>query len=193
MAMPDLAKRWTRDQVLAIPEDGNRYELLDGVLLVTPAPTGIHQRAVLRLYDRLNPYVGTHRLGAVAIAPADLDFGSGQMLQPDLFVGAPHEGRAPIHWEEFGIPLLIAEVLSPKTAFSDRNRKRTRYQSAGVGQYWIVDTDARLIERWRPGEDRPEILTEHIEWQPDLGLAPLSIDLAEYFREVWGEEANASR
>ena len=187
MHMPDLLRRWTREQVLALPEDGSRYELLDGELLVTPSPAGIHQRAVLKLYDRIAPYVRDHKLGALAISPADLDFGSGQLLQPDLFVGRIFQGREPIHWPEFGIPLLIAEVLSPSTALSDRNRKRRKYQDAGVAEYWIMDLDARLIERWRPGEDRPEILTERIEWQPDRAVEPLKVDLVEYFREVGGE------
>lgn len=187
MHMPDVARRWTREQVFALPDDGNRYELLDGELLLTPGPTGIHQRAVLKLYDRLQPYIGEHHLGAVAVSPADLDFGSGQLLQPDLFVGRPWQGGEPLHWPHFGIPILIAEVLSPSTALSDRNRKRRKYQDAGVGEYWIVDTDARLIERWKPGDGRPEILTERIEWGPDPVAAPLVIDLGDYFRVVWGE------
>jgi Uma2 family endonuclease len=187
MHMPDVAKRWTREEVLALPDDGNRYEQLDGELLVTPSPAGIHQRAVWKLYDRVHPYVREHRLGLAGLAPADLDFRTGQSLQPDLFVVPLFEGREPLHWSEFGIPLLIAEVLSPSTAMSDRNRKRTRYQRSGVGEYWIVDTDARLIERWKPEDERPEILTERIEWQPDATVPALDIDLAEYFGEAWGE------
>lgn len=187
MGMPGLIKRWTRDQVLALPEDGNRYELLDGELLVTPSPVGVHQRAVLKLYDRIAPYVRDHRLGALSVSPADLDFRSGQLLQPDLFVGRPFQGREPIDWSEFGIPLLIVEVLSPSTALYDRNRKRRKYQEAGVAEYWIVDLDARLIERWRPGEDRPEILTERLGWRPDPQVESLEVDLVGYFREVGGE------
>jgi Uma2 family endonuclease len=185
--MPRVARRWTREEVLRLPEDGNRYELLDGELLVTPSPGYVHQWAVLRLYDRLQPYVKEHRLGAVALAPADLDLRSGQLLQPDLFVAHLLEGRQPLHWSETGIPLLVAEVLSPATALYDRNRKRLRYQQSGVGQYWIVDTDARLIERWLPDDSRPEILTERIEWRPDPAFPGLVIDLEEYFLEVWGE------
>jgi Uma2 family endonuclease len=185
--MPGVAKRWTREEVLALPDDGKRYELLDGELLVSPSPTGIHQRAVLKLYDRIQPYVRSHKLGAVALAPADLDFRSGQLLQPDLFVSAYWQGREPLHWAEFGIPFLIVEVLSPSTALNDRNRKRRRYQESGAGEYWIVDTDARLIERWKPEDVRPEILTERIEWQPEPSVSALAIDLTEYFREVWGE------
>lgn len=187
MGMPSTAKSWTREAVLALPEDGNRYELLDGALLVTPSPALPHQRAVWALHDLIRPYVKKHRLGMAGLAPADLDLGSNQLLQPDLFVVPLRDGREPREWFDMGIPLLVAEVLSPSTALSDRNRKRTRYQGSGVGEYWIVDTDARLIERWLPTDERPEILTEQITWRPDANQAPLVIELTEYFREVWGE------
>lgn len=187
MGMPIAAKPWTRDAVLSLPEDGNRYELLDGELLVTPSPAVIHQRAVWALQDRIRPYVREHRLGMAGLAPIDLDLGSEQLLQPDLFVVPLRNEREPLHQSEMGIPLLIAEVLSPSTAMYDRNRKRTYYQRSGVGEYWIVDTDARLIERWLPSDGRPEILTERIVWRPDGGVAPLVVELAEYFSEVWGE------
>lgn len=188
MRMPDLAKRWTREDWEALPEDdGNRYELLDGELLVTPSPVGPHQRAVWALFRLVDHYVTAHRLGLTGLAPSDLDFRSGQALQPDLFVVPLVEGREPIHWREFAIPLLIAEVLSPSTAVRDRNLKRRKYQTSGVGEYWIVDPDARHIERWRPGDDRPEILTERIEWRPDVRIPSLVIEVAAFFREIWGE------
>src|ERR1043166_5685074 len=187
MYMPELAKQWTREAVLALPDDGKRYELLDGELLGSPSPTCIHQRAVLALYQRVHPYVREHRIGVTYLAPADLDFQSAQLLQPDLFVTPLQGGREPLQWSEAGIPLLIAEVLSPSTALNDRNRKRRGYQRSGVGEYWIVDTDARLIEPWLPGDERPEILSEHISWQPTGAAVSLGIDLAGYFGEVWGE------
>src|SRR5438132_11850117 len=108
MPMPDLAKHWTREEVAALPEDGNRYELLDGEFLVTPSPAGIHQRAVWKLYNRVHPYVCENRLGLAGLAPADLDFRAGQYLQPDLFLAPLWEDREPLHWSEFGLPLLIA-------------------------------------------------------------------------------------
>lgn len=188
MVMPDLVKRWTREEVLALPDDGNRHELVDGELLVTPSPRVLHQVAVLALYNRVHPYVRAHRLGWTGLAPSDLDLESGQSVQPDLFVVPLRDGRVPHEWPEVGIPLLIAEVLSPSTALNDRIKKRRRYQTSRVGEYWIVDVDARVIERWRPDDERSEILAEHIEWQPNTALAPLAIDLTEYFREVWGED-----
>ncbi len=186
MPMPDTARRWTREEVLALPDDGNRYELLDGALLVSPSPAPRHQMAVWSLYDRIQPYVERNGFGRTGLAPADLDLRSGQSLQPDLFVVSPLPPGERLTWSDFGIPLLAVEVLSPSTAYHDRHRKRRRFQQSGIAEYWIVDTDARLIERWRPQDDRPEILAERIEWQPDYGLPPLAIDLEAYFKEVWG-------
>ena len=189
MSMPNLARRWTREEVLALPDDGNRYELLDGDLLVSPSPGVPHQRAVWALFDRIRPFVKQHRLGEAGFAPCDLDLRSGQLLQPDVFVFGFAQEQRPRRWSEFDIPLLVVEVLSPSTALYDRNRKRVRYLEAGVREDWIVDTDARLIERWSGDESRPEILTDRIVWRPDPPLPSLEIDLAEYFREGWGEPA----
>ena len=79
------------------------------------------------------------------------------------------------------------EILSPSTSRADRQAKRRLYQRQRVPEYWIVDVDARLIERWRPEDERPEILTEQIVWQPDAAHAPLEIDVPAYFAEVCGE------
>jgi Uma2 family endonuclease len=61
------------------------------------------------------------------------------------------------------------------------------YQDEHVPEYWIVDLDARLFERWRPGDTRPEVLTETLTWQPESDAPPLTIDLAEYFARVHGD------
>jgi Uma2 family endonuclease len=191
--MPDTLRRWTREEVLALPDDGNRYELIDGELLVSPSPRGIHQRGVIALYDRIGLFVRRHGLGVTGLAPADLDLRSGQLSQPDLYV-VPRkpDGREPIEWPDFEIPFLVVEVLSPSTARYDRITKRRRYQRSGVGEYWIVDLDARVVERWRPTDERPEVLDTAIAWDPDGANDQLQIDLPGYFREVWGEEPAGS-
>lgn len=189
MVMPQERHVWTRDQVLALPEDGKRYELIDGELLVSPSPSWLHQYAVGSLYERLAPYVRQQRAGCAMAAPADLDLKSGQLSQPDLFV-VPRtvDGRVPRSWAECDVPILVAEVLSPSTARYDRITKRLRYLRSGVAEYWIVDMDARAIERWRPGDNRPEILDERIEWYPSGATERLAIDLGAYFKEAWGEQ-----
>jgi Uma2 family endonuclease len=184
--MPDLLKRWTREDVLALPDDGNRYELVDGELLVTPSPRLLHQCGVMELVRIVDPYVRRHRLGLTCLAPCDLDLRTGQLVQPYLFVSRLVEGRRPAEWTEVRIPLLVAEILSPSTARYDRVVKRALYQRSQVPHYWAVDLDGRLVERWGPGDTRPEILVDRLIWQPDSRVAPLVVDLPAYFTEVWG-------
>jgi Uma2 family endonuclease len=187
MGMPDMAQKWTREMVLALPDDGNRYELFDGELLVTPAPAGLHQLAVVRLYDLVAPYVRTHRLGETMLSPADLHLGGNQLSQPDLFVvpSLPPDRS----WDAFPNPILIAEVLSPSSARFDRITKRRRFQRAGIPEYWVVDLDARTIERWRPQDDRPEILDDRLIWEAAGAAAALEIDLPAVFQSIWGQPA----
>lgn len=191
MGMP-VTRIWTREEVLALPDDGNRYELVDGELLVSPSPRLRHQRAVRELFLLLHRYVVAHTLGEVLFSPADLDLQSGQLVQPDLFVGAMINGREPGSWEDIGIPILIAEVLSPSTTRYDREVKRARYQRSGVPVYWIVDLDARVVEVWTPDATHALLTSGQLTWQPDAGIPALEIDLPAYFRRVWGEGELAS-
>lgn len=176
MCMPDL-RQWTREEVLALPDDGKRHELFDGELVVSPAPSHPHQRVVSRLHLLIAGYMANLPGAALLFAPADLPLRGEQVAQPDLFV-LPHEDFRP-DWSNAPVPLLVIEVSSPSTARYDRGLKRRAYQHAGVAEYWIVDVDAQLIERWRPEDDRPEVLTEVLTWQPDPGNAPLEIRLVE--------------
>lgn len=188
MGMPALqGHRWTREEVLALPDDGNKYELIDGELLVSPSPRGLHQRGVFELTRLVDPYVRVNRLGYLMCLPADLDFRADHLLQPDIFVGAMIDGREPIEWSDYGIPILIVEVLSPSTARYDRITKRRFYQRSGVPVYWIVDLDARLVEVWRPESQQPDIVDGELTWAPLNDISPLVIDLSAYFRAVWGE------
>jgi Uma2 family endonuclease len=94
------------------------------------------------------------------------------------------DGRRPRNWAEARTLLLAAEVVSPSSARADRHLKRLHYQRAGTAEYWVVDLDARLIERWRPGDDRAEPLASRLVWSPPAGAAMLEIDLPELFAEV---------
>ena len=82
--------------------------------------------------------------------------------------------------------LLAVEILSPSSARADRYVKRQLYQSEGVPEYWIVDPASRFIERWRPGDDEPEVLTEVLRWAPVEGREALVVDLVGYFAAVGG-------
>ena len=171
--------------VLALPDDGNRYELFDGELLVTPAPSSLHQLALSLLWEALLPFVKLHALGQIMTSPADLQLGGDQLSQPDLFVvpSLPADRRA---WSGFPNPVLVVEIVSPSTARVDRIVKRRRFQRAGIPEYWVVDLDARAVERWRPADERPEILDQHLAWQPPGVTDPLVIDLPRFFSDLWG-------
>ena len=88
--------------------------------------------------------------------------------------------------------MLVVEVLSRTTARADRVRKRALYARERVPEYWIIDVDARLIERSRPDDERPEVLSDRIEWRPEAAHAALAIDLVQYFAEVTGESLGAT-
>lgn len=184
MAMPHTAHDWTVERVLSLPDDGTRYEAVDGELLVTPAPSRQHQQAVVALVVRFEPFVRKIGLGKLGIAPADIELDDQTLVQPDLFIferpGAGDSG----HWRDVRTILLAVEVLSPSSARADRLLKRRRYQRHGIPEYWIVDLDARLVERWQPTDDRPEVLTERIAWRPDPAGPSLTLDLADFFAEV---------
>jgi Uma2 family endonuclease len=185
--MPHAAERWTAEMVRALPDDGNRYELVSGELVVTPAPRQVHQAAVVELVLALAPWLKATGIGRVLASPADVALGEDEVLQPDVFV-LP-SGAAPVSapWADITALLLAVEVLSPATARYDRGLKRRRYQRAGVPEYWIVDLDARLIERWRPDDERPEIAMEVLRWEPAAGGPALELDLERWFSEVWGD------
>lgn len=187
MAMATVTNKWTAALVRGLPADGQRYEVIHGELFVTPAPSWRHQQATAELHGLLRDYLRRSAAGLAMLAPADVEFADNTMVEPDLFVVPLLNGQKPRSWEEAGRLLLAVEILSPSTARADRQVKRRIYQSEGVAEYWIVDVDARLVERWRPEDERPEILTDRLVWQPDPRCDPVEMDLVAFFSEVCGE------
>jgi Uma2 family endonuclease len=183
MAMPTLKRHWTAADRDDLPDDGQRYEVIDGELFVTPAPTLRHQLAAGLIYQLLAEYCRRARTGVAVVAPADVLFSDARVVEPDVFVMLLDAGRNPERVDARRL-LLAVEVLSPSTARADRVAKRTLYREEGVPEYWIVDLDARTIERSTPADPRVEVLSDRLEWQPSDAVAPLSLDLVEYFAEV---------
>jgi Uma2 family endonuclease len=183
--MPSAAARWTADMVRALPDDRrHRYEVIDGELFVTPAPSGAHQRAVGDLFIRLSTYLRGQSWGEVVFSPADISFHADMLVQPDLFVVPIGNKPRWRNWTDIRALLLTVEVLSPSTARADRQAKRRLYQREGVEEYWIVDVDARIVERWRPADERPEIVSANLTWQPAHASTPFELDLRAFFDEV---------
>ncbi len=131
-------------------------------------------------------YLDAHPVAEALLAPADVELDPRTLVQPDIFVVPLVEGRGPRNRQEAARLLLAIEVTSPSTARYDRLLKRRRYQRAGIPEYWIVDLDARLVERWRPSDERPQILSETLSWQSGPDVAALDLDLVALFAECLG-------
>jgi Uma2 family endonuclease len=139
--MPREAKEWTVDDLDLVPDDGLQYELLDGLLLVTPAPILQHQRVVARLHLLLAdacPQLGME----VFFAPVDWRPDDRTSLQPDLLVVRDED----VETKNIRKPLVLAvEVLSPSTRRKDLVYKRSKYEDCGIASYWVVDPDEPSI------------------------------------------------
>jgi Uma2 family endonuclease len=179
-----LNRHWTAADLENFPDDGNRYEIIDGELFVSPAPSLDHQEAALLMYRLLADYLARQRVGHAYAAPADVTFSPRRVVQPDVFVVPLVDGRRPRKFVEVGTLLVAVEVLSPSTARADRVAKRNMFRDEGVAEYWIIDLDARTLERSTPNDSRPEILADRLEWSPKGATEPLVIHLADYFTTV---------
>lgn len=189
MGMPVLEQqRWTakavRELMAAAPLASPRYEVVDGELLVTPSPAHKHQMAVKLLLVALSNYLDVEPVATALDSPSDIELEPDQVVQPDVYV-LPLDEAARRAVDDFPSRALMvaAEVLSPSSARYDRVRKRPLYLRH-VSEYWIIDVDARLVERWRPGDERPEILTETLAWHPAGASAPFRLDLAVFFDRI---------
>ena len=185
MAMPHSARRYTADDLADLPDDGNRYEVIDGVLLVTPAPLLLHQRAQMQLIALLQPYAESIGLELFA-APTAVRASDITELQPDLLAYRP--ARRDLESERW-VPMpslaLAVEILSPSTRHRDRGIKRQTYLDLGVAEYWTVDPEARAVDVWRPAETAPEARRDALVWRPVAGREPLVIDLRRFFVRVF--------
>ncbi len=186
--MAQRAQAWPRtaDDLDDIPPDGKRYEIIDGELYVSAAPSIRHQLMLCALSATLRPYAASLGL-AILTAPLDVRASSLTQVEPDL-LALPRALAVGLltRWAPMSALVLAIEVLSPSTATVDRGRKRELYMAEGVDQYWIVDLSAQTIEVWAAGADDPVALTaaDVLRWQPVASVAPLGIDLGALFGEL---------
>lgn len=174
---------WTAEMVRQLPDDGNRYEVVHGELLVTPAPRFDHQLLVSRLAVAIAKYLEHEPVGVMLTSPADISWGQDVLVQPDVFV-IPHNEARTREWSRIQSLFLVVEVLSPTTARADRFTKRRRYQEAGVPVYWIVDGAEQQAEVWTPDSAFPVIETERLVWRPVAARHAFTLELSELFRPV---------
>jgi len=138
--------RWTYADYAALPDDGNRYEIIAGVLYMTPAPGTGHQSVSARLVTFLVTHVEFAGLGRVFAAPVDVELAPDTVVQPDIVVVLSANLDRITPSRIIGAPDLVVEILSPGTAGYDRREKQDAYARAGVGEYWIVDPGAQTVE-----------------------------------------------
>jgi Uma2 family endonuclease len=174
---------YTAEMVRQLPDDGHRYEVVHGELLVTPSPRALHQRVVRRLVTAIDRYVASRPVGEVFTSPADLSWGPDILVQPDLFVVRLDEART-LDWARMQHVLLAVEVLSPSSSRADRFTKRRLYQEVGIPLYWLVDADAQVVEVWTPDATFPSFERERLVWHPAGADEPLVISCAALFAPV---------
>lgn len=144
---PPPQGQWTYDDYARLPDNGMRYEVIEGSLYMSPAPSPKHQEVIVALLKRLLDYLEEQPRGKILVSPIDVilpDLAS--PVQPDLLFIANE--RLDIIKEKFieGVPDLIVEVLSPGNPQHDQNIKFRIYAAAGVQEYWLINPDTRSVE-----------------------------------------------
>ncbi|MEO8348821.1 MAG: Uma2 family endonuclease [Acidobacteriota bacterium] len=181
MSVPE-SLRFTYEDYLLLPED-RRYEIVDGDLLLTPAPTPYHQTVAKRLGFLLDAHVQEGKLGEVFIAPCDVVLSRFDVLQPDIFFIAAE--RLSIIGEKYisDAPDLVVEVLSPSTADRDQVAKAKQYAKFGVAEMWIVDPETHAVEVFMnsPEGFRREAVYAATDILRSLTVPGLEIPLARVF------------
>jgi Uma2 family endonuclease len=145
MAQTKLAGTWTYADLFALPDDGRRYEIIEGELYEMPAPSWAHATVIANLISALIPLVMMLG-GRWRTAPLDVFFQGADPVQPDIIVLLPESQAHPTERGVEGPPDLLIEVLSPSNRGHDLLLKRSLYARAGVREYWLVDPEARTIE-----------------------------------------------
>lgn len=186
MAMPQLrTEGWTLEEMHRLPDDGNRYELVHGTLLVTPAPRFAHQSIVAVLSRMLDRYAEAQKLGRVHTARSVISI-HGSETEPDLMV-RPDPATFPVEWDDAPLPSLVVEVLSESSRHGDQVVKRALYLEIGVPEYWLVDCDHRTIRVVRRGSE-DVVVGDTVVWHPAGAGVALTVDVAAIFREALGSQ-----
>jgi len=177
MAMPVTLRRFTLDELDAFPADGNRYELVGGLLLVTPGPGPSHQTVAGRLAGLLFSFVQDDP-GIMVWSPGTIRIPPDLQLEPDILVGR----MPPVleRWEEVVEHWLAIEVSGTSSRVYDRDYKQDAYLEVGVREVWRVDLDTRIVSVARQGEE-PVEFRGAVSWRSPTGRV-LSVEIEALFR-----------
>lgn len=185
MATQPQTRRWTYEDLLALPDDGKRRESIEGVLYEMPAANAEHARIIMRLIRWIFGPLIWGMGGEVLTAPLDVFIRDGDPVQPDLLILLPDQLDLIAKRGIEGPPALVVEVLSPSNPEHDRVTKRDLYARAGVREYWLVSPEARIVEILVLDGDR---YTVHARVGGDEPLSsPLLPALAGTADQVFGE------
>jgi Uma2 family endonuclease len=143
-----ISTKYTHADLLAMPEDTRRREILDGELIVSPSPKLFHQRIVHRFLTAFDRYLERCPIGQILLSPLDVIFSELDVLEPDLILVLNEHHRILQDWIR-GVPDLVVEVLSPGSVLMDRGPKLKAYARFGVPEYWPLPS--KSIARVRPG------------------------------------------
>jgi Uma2 family endonuclease len=143
-----ISTKYTHADLLAMPDDGKRREIIEGELFVAPSPLTNHQRILFNLTVAFAKFLEVHPVGEVLIAPLDVILSDHDVLEPDLLLVLKEHEAIIKDWVR-GAPDLVVEILSPTTEARDRGPKMKAYARFGVREYWIVDPVAQVIEVYR--------------------------------------------
>ena len=187
VTMPTLPERrntWTYEDYAHLPDDGARYEVLDGELVVAPSPMTRHQRVSMKLSLIVGGHVESQNLGECFCAPYDVVLDRRTVVQPDMIFVSNDRSSIITDKNIQGAPDLVVEILSPSTAQQDRARKLRLYARFGVPHVWFLDPDVKMLEACILEGRNYRVITVHAEdeeFRPLL-FPGLSIPLG----EIWG-------
>lgn len=181
MGMAIALPRYTVEELETFPDDGNRYELLDGALLVTPLAAFDHQLVASRLHAALAVAVQTPGHGFV-LGPGGVIRPPNTQLEPDILV-IPSRFDPGAGWKNVTEHWLAVEILSPSSRIYDSEFKRAAYFALGVQEVWIVNLREKTVEIWR-ADRQVELATGRLEWRPPVLETSVVIDLNEVFAGI---------
>jgi len=178
-------KVWTYEDYCALPDDGNRYEVINGKLYVSPSPNPYHQRLAGRLFKLLDGLPE----GETFLAPVDVLFPGATPVIPDLLYLRQDQAELVTPRGIEGVPHLLIEILSPSTAAYDRTVKLNKYASAGVAHYWIVDRVPPTLMAFQLEGDTYRVIASlgpDDRWEPPA-FPGLVVDMPALFKGIPAE------
>ncbi|HET8774062.1 MAG TPA: Uma2 family endonuclease [Thermoanaerobaculia bacterium] len=181
---PQTATRMTYEEFMALPDDGKHYELIEGELVLNPAPNLRHQAIIGNLYLAFRLYLDQHRSGKVFVAAVDVVLSIENVLEPDVIVILADRAARLQTKNVQGAPNIAVEVLSPGSRRKDEVTKKRLYEHFGVDEYWIADPETETVKIYRRAGDAFERAIEFSTGSITSALLPgFTLDVAAVFAE----------